>query len=558
MRTWMQPSPKCPYGVPRSPWSAQQRAEVAQIGAEPGGRHRAVLPAGPGLAAVRRGRPDPAPSSHPPPVAVPARRPRAAATAPAARPGRRPPGRPAVRGPARSRPHARVPPPASRRPSPRTARRRPRGSPAAASHEVGGHALDGQRPVRQQTGGGLGRGALVGVAEHGQGPRAGRLDQPYDRLREHAAGCPRCRRRRGPRPRPSRAAARPGRTRRSGAGVPGSRCAAAPARSRPGPAGRPGAPGPSRPGGSAPLAACRRHVQLPHVVGGGAPGHRVRAAGVVADHPAEGAAAVGGGVGAEAQAVRGGGVLEPVEDDTGLDDGGTRVRVERDDPVHVAGEVQDDAGARGLPGDRGPAAARHHRHPVLAAHGERRAHVVRVAREGDHSGATRYCDASVQYSARRLARQSTPATPARRRASASSVVRSPTPPRRLRTGRASRAAGRRLRRRRVAGPQGRPLEPAFVGEDGAVVAGQLGVGDSRSRRASATRAQAGDVVTVAPVGALPGLRHALGRRGHRGGPADPEPAGELAGRGATVRAGRSGAVTPGGSPSGARSRRRSS
>lgn len=54
---------------------------------------------------------------------------------------------------------------------------------------------------------------------------------------------------------------------------------------------------------------------------------------------------MGGGVGAEAQAVRGGGLLEAVQDDAGLYDGGAGPGVQRDDPVHVPGEVEDDAGA---------------------------------------------------------------------------------------------------------------------------------------------------------------------------------------------------------------------
>ena len=45
------------------------------------------------------------------------------------------------------------------------------------------------------------------------------------------------------------------------------------------------------------------------------------AATVVADHAAEGAAGVGGGVGRIGEVVEFGGVAEPVEDDSRLDDG---------------------------------------------------------------------------------------------------------------------------------------------------------------------------------------------------------------------------------------------
>src|SRR5205823_1550434 len=91
------------------------------------------------------------------------------------------------------------------------------------------------------------------------------------------------------------------------------------------------------------------------------------AAGVVADHAAEGAAAVGGRVGAEGQAAGGGRGPEVVQDDAGLDDGGAGLRVERDDPTHMAGEVQYDAGAGGLSGDAGAAAAGHDGDAALAA-----------------------------------------------------------------------------------------------------------------------------------------------------------------------------------------------
>lgn len=93
---------------------------------------------------------------------------------------------------------------------------------------------------------------------------------------------------------------------------------------------------------------------------------------------------MGGGVGAEPQAVRGGGLLEAVQDDTRLHDGGGRRGVQRDDPVHVPGEVEDDAGAGRLAGDRGAAAARDDRDPERPAHGQHGRHVVAVAR-GDHA-----------------------------------------------------------------------------------------------------------------------------------------------------------------------------
>ena len=148
----------------------------------------------------------------------------------------------------------------------------------------------------------------------------------------------------------------------------------------PQPVGRPGPvlpePQPPSPRGD--------HVQLAHAVGGGPPRHRVRAARVVADHAAERAAAVGGRVRPEAQPVRGGGVLEPVEHQPRLHDGRTRRRVQRHQPVHVPGEVQHHARAGRLPGDRGAAAPRDDRHPVRPAHLQHGRHVVGVA-WGDHA-----------------------------------------------------------------------------------------------------------------------------------------------------------------------------
>lgn len=52
------------------------------------------------------------------------------------------------------------------------------------------------------------------------------------------------------------------------------------------------------------------------------------AAGIVANHAAESAAGVGGGVGRVGEVVELGGVAEAVKDEAGLDDGKARCRVE--------------------------------------------------------------------------------------------------------------------------------------------------------------------------------------------------------------------------------------
>ncbi len=371
MRTWMQPSPKCPYGSPRSPCSRQQGAEVAQIAAEPGGRHRAVLPARPRLAAVRHpGRRAGGVLAHPPQRALAGRvgDDRAAGGAGL----RRPSAHPVRLGPRLGRGAA-----ADLHEQPRaSARQRPGGR----SRQVGGHPLDRQRAQRQQVRRRLGRRALVGVAEHRQRERGGSLHQPHRRLGQHREGALAAGERAGQVEvllrqqfvqRVTGDAARQ-------FGEPGAQQRQVTLRQIVDAVPQPG----RQPLGAAaraqPLAAVGQHVQRGHVVRGGAPGHRVRAAGVVADHPAERAPAVGGRVGAEGQAVRAGRVPQPVEHHARLDDGGARVRVERDDAVHVPGEVQHHPHPGRLPRDRGAAAARHHRHPVLPAHGEGGGDVVGV------------------------------------------------------------------------------------------------------------------------------------------------------------------------------------
>ena len=60
------------------------------------------------------------------------------------------------------------------------------------------------------------------------------------------------------------------------------------------------------------------HVQRDHVVGGPPVAQRPRAAGVVADRAADGGAGVRGGVGPEAQPVRGGGGGDVIEHGPGF------------------------------------------------------------------------------------------------------------------------------------------------------------------------------------------------------------------------------------------------
>ena len=66
-----------------------------------------------------------------------------------------------------------------------------------------------------------------------------------------------------------------------------------------------------------------------------------------------------------------------------LDDGGARLRVHRQDPVQVAGEVQHHAAADGIACHRRARATRGDRDPGLARDGQRRGDVVDVSRPHD-------------------------------------------------------------------------------------------------------------------------------------------------------------------------------
>jgi hypothetical protein len=84
--------------------------------------------------------------------------------------------------------------------------------------------------------------------------------------------------------------------------------------------------------------------------------------------------------------VRGGGLLEAVEDQARLDDRRTGGGVQGQQAVHVAGEVENHARAGGLACDGGAAAARHDRHPVRPAGRQRRRHVLGVTGCDDAQG----------------------------------------------------------------------------------------------------------------------------------------------------------------------------
>ena len=93
------------------------------------------------------------------------------------------------------------------------------------------------------------------------------------------------------------------------------------------------------------------------VVDGLAAHQGVDAAGVVADHAADGAAAVGGGVGGEGEGEFFGGLADAVEHDAGLDVDGAGGGIDGAHAAHVLGEVEDDGDVAALAGERGAGSA---------------------------------------------------------------------------------------------------------------------------------------------------------------------------------------------------------
>ncbi len=129
-----------------------------------------------------------------------------------------------------------------------------------------------------------------------------------------------------------------------------------------------------------PLAGAGQQVETDDVVGGPAVAEGARAAGVVADHAADGAAGVRGRVGPEAQSVVVGPGLEPGVDDPGLHRRGARLGVQGEDPRQVPCGVQDDPRTDGVAGDRGAGAAHGQRHAQLARDVQGGVDLVRVPR----------------------------------------------------------------------------------------------------------------------------------------------------------------------------------
>ena len=113
-----------------------------------------------------------------------------------------------------------------------------------------------------------------------------------------------------------------------------------------------------------------QHFQPLDVLDGLAGHDRMRAARVVADHAAQGAAAVGRRIGAEGQADFRRLVLELVADDTRLDPGNPPFGIDGLDGVQVLGGIDHHGDVHRLTAHRGACATRQDRHPGFLADGD--------------------------------------------------------------------------------------------------------------------------------------------------------------------------------------------
>ena len=127
-------------------------------------------------------------------------------------------------------------------------------------------------------------------------------------------------------------------------------------------------------------------IEREDVVDGLAAHEGVDAAGVVADHAADGAAAVGGGIGGEGEVEFFGGVANAVENDAGLNVDGASDGIDWAHSVHVFREVEDDGGVAALAGERGAGAAREDGRVEVAADGDGGDDVGFIERNDDADG----------------------------------------------------------------------------------------------------------------------------------------------------------------------------
>ncbi len=366
-----------------------QLAELPQIRPELLGRHRGVLPAGPGLPAVRAAGEDPRPGLPDAPQGPHRGR---VGDDPAGPPGLRGAGRDGLGrrfgfGPGAAAGLDEQPPFAVRQQLVPLIGRPGRPQRGDQRHV---HAFDGQRGQVQETGRGVRGPERAGVADDGQHPGGRHGDQIHRGFQHRDAAAL------GTDQSPGQIEAvlgqqlvqvvtghPPGQPGRLGA----DQCGVALAELGQAAIDAARLTGLPRAGGQLIRAgradgelgaAVADDREVPDVVHGLAPGHRVRAAGVVADHPAQRAAAVRGRVGPEGETVRGGRGAQVVEHHSRLHPGDGLLRVDAQHGPQMPGEVDDHGLVDGLPADAGGRSARQHGHVVLPAHLERGQHVVVV------------------------------------------------------------------------------------------------------------------------------------------------------------------------------------
>ncbi len=132
-----------------------------------------------------------------------------------------------------------------------------------------------------------------------------------------------------------------------------------------------------------PRAVVEHDLHRREVVGGFAVGGRMRAAGVIADHPADRASIFGRRIGREEQALSRERGVEMTLHHARLNDSQPPRGIDTLNRVHVFGEVEHQGGVAGLTGKARASAAREHRHRVLARQRQRIEDVALVARDDD-------------------------------------------------------------------------------------------------------------------------------------------------------------------------------
>ena len=133
-------------------------------------------------------------------------------------------------------------------------------------------------------------------------------------------------------------------------------------------------------------AVVEENAQFFDIVDGFSGEQRMRAAGIIPDHPSERAAAMGGRIGTEGEMVFLGFISQRVQDDAGLNSGESPVRVDLQDLVHVLGEVQDHRDIAALPGQTRAGPSRQDRSAVFPARGHRGDHILFVTRNDKTDG----------------------------------------------------------------------------------------------------------------------------------------------------------------------------